>query len=82
MDERAPVVDVTAEFNTIVAANFGEQPEVAITEPITVEKSVADPDVCLPFGQFTTGVADPDNSSRAAMASSTGYTGNNGEESR
>lgn len=61
-----------AEFTAIVQDQFDANYQST--------EAPQEPDVA-PFGLFTEGAVGEDASGRAAMASSTGYTGNNGEES-
>jgi len=65
-------LNVDGEFEAMVQSEF--DPAFHLGAPAILE---------LPFGMFTPEQAPSEqfDASRAAMATSTGYTGNNGEES-
>jgi hypothetical protein len=71
----AVAVGVDEQFAQIMMANFDTQPRETHAAP------GAESPLTLPYGAFTEGQVAVDGGKRAAMASSTGYTGNNTEES-
>jgi hypothetical protein len=66
-------LNVNAEFDRLIASEFGSAAILANNLTPAAGET-------LPFGAFTEGPVAPEHL-RGAMATATGYSGNNGEES-
>ena len=74
-------VNIQDEFEGIIAREFAPATEVHEAPRLTSELATGVVELQEPFGVFTTGLRTLVDATRAATMTSTGYTGNNYEES-